>query len=79
MRLEDIKFCHVCNSSNLTPLLNIPVPDIITDEETIRTVLICDSCDTMHYIEDSQVSYEFSCKVNDSLYTPKKEIKVKDE
>jgi len=77
MRLENIKFCHVCNSGNLTPLTNIPVPDVITDEEIIRTVLMCDDCDTMHYIENGQVSYEFSCKINDSIYTPKKEVEKK--
>jgi hypothetical protein len=79
MRLEDIKFCHVCNSSSLTPLLNIPVPDIITDEEVIRTVLMCDSCETMHYIEDGMVNYEFTCRPSESLYTHKRDIKVKDE
>ena len=79
MRLEDIKFCHVCNSNNLTPLINIPVPNIITDEEEIRTVLMCNNCDTMHYIEEGQVNYEFSCKANYSLITHKKELRKKYE
>lgn len=76
-RLEDIKFCHVCHSSSLFPISNVPVPDIFTDEEIRRDVLMCDDCETLHYIEEGQVSYEFSCKINVPTYD--KKIKQIDE
>lgn len=73
MKLEDIKTCHVCGSIKLIPRLNIPIPEIMTNEEINRDVLQCDDCDTLHYIEDGGVSYEFSCKVNE--YIGKKVIR----
>jgi hypothetical protein len=67
MRLENIRNCHVCSSTNLVPRLNVPIPDLMTDEETNKDVLQCDDCDTLHYIEEGSVSYEFSCRVNEYL------------
>lgn len=62
-KLTDVKQCHVCYSIKLIPRYNIPIPDILTDEEIRRDVLQCDDCDTLHYIEDGEISYEFSCKI----------------
>lgn len=68
MRLEDIKNCHVCGSNNLTPFINIPVPDIMTNEDVMRNVLMCDECETLHFIEENgDVSYEFSCRINEEI------------
>ena len=68
MKLEQITNCHVCGCNSLTPLLNIPVPDIMTDEEVIRQVLVCNDCDTIHYIEDDgSIAYEFSCRINEEI------------
>lgn len=71
MKLTDIKNCHVCNSNNLIPKYNIPVPDMFTDEETKRDVLFCGDCETMHYIEDGGISYEFTTKINQSIFDKK--------
>ena len=68
MRLEDVKKCSVCNSGNLIPHSNIPVPDIFTDIETCREVLQCEKCDTLHYIDEGgTISYEFSCKLGQNI------------
>ena len=66
-KLEDIKNCHVCGSNNLTPLINIPVPEILTDEITMRSVLFCEECESLHYIEDGNISYEFSCTLGKDI------------
>jgi hypothetical protein len=67
MRLENINACHVCGSSNLQPISKVPVPDIFTDEDILRDIVFCLDCETMHYIEDGDISYEFSCKMNSSI------------
>lgn len=68
MKLEDIKNCHVCGSTNLIPRLNIPIPEMFTEEDTLRDVLFCDDCETIHYIEESgQISYEFSCTLDKEI------------
>jgi hypothetical protein len=72
-KLENIKNCHVCGGINLTPRLNIPIPDIFTDEEVLRDVLQCDDCDTIFYIDNGVISYEFSCKINEEI--GKKKVK----
>lgn len=63
-KLEEIKNCHVCGGSDLIPLLGVPVPDMMTDVEIIRNILLCNDCETVHYIDDGVISYEFSCKPN---------------
>ena len=70
-RLEDIKLCHVCSSSSLRPLINVPVPDIFSDEDIYRDVLMCNDCETIHYVDDGLISYEFSCKINESIFDKK--------
>ena len=67
-KLEDIRKCHVCNGTNLKIILGVLVPDLITDIETIRDVLSCDECETIHYIEEGQINYEFSCKINKPIH-----------
>jgi hypothetical protein len=67
MKLEDIKQCHVCGSYNLVPYPHIPIPDFYTDEDIYRDILLCNDCETSHYIEDGVVSYEFSCKINTQI------------
>jgi hypothetical protein len=64
MKLTDIKTCHVCSSPRLV------------DEEVMRNVLECNDCETLHYIEDNQVSYEFTCKINKSIFEHKTERKL---
>lgn len=66
-KLEDIRFCHVCHSSSLFPVSNVPIPDYFSDEEMRRDVLMCDDCETLHYVENGEISYEFSCKINESI------------
>lgn len=67
MRLEDIKACHVCNGINLKAIPRAPVEDLMTDEITYRDVLLCLDCDTVHYIENNSVSYEFSFKIANNV------------
>ena len=67
MRLEDIKACHVCRGLNLKPILNTPVEDIMTQETTMKDVLLCLDCDTLHFIEDGVIAYEFSVKINSGI------------
>ena len=64
-RLEDIKNCHVCGGTDLRPKVNIPIPDLFTDEEICRDVLQCHDCETLHYIDNGIINYEFSCKLNE--------------
>jgi hypothetical protein len=59
MILEDIKICHVCHGEKLGILRDILIPDLFTDEEVLRDVVRCYECDTLHYIEDGEVRYEF--------------------
>jgi len=66
-KLEDITNCHVCGCNSLTPLLNIPVPDIMDNVDVMRNVLMCNDCDTLHYIDDGMISYEFSCRINEEI------------
>lgn len=66
-KLESIRNCHVCGGNDLVPMDNVPVPDIFTDEEIRRFVLFCNDCETIHYIDNGIISYEFSCKVNESI------------
>jgi hypothetical protein len=73
-KLTDIKNCHVCSSPRLTPRYGIYVPDIFTDEEIKRNVLQCDDCDTLHYIDNGTISYEFSCKVNQSIFSKQHKV-----
>jgi hypothetical protein len=67
VKLEDIRRCHVCGGYNFTPCSHVPIPDFYTDEDIYRDVLICNDCDTIHYIESGEVSYEFSCKINSNI------------
>jgi hypothetical protein len=46
------------------PMEGVLVTDFYTDEEIRRTVIFCNECETIHYIEDGIISYEFSCKIN---------------
>lgn len=69
-KLTDIKNCHVCGGTTLIPKVNIPIIDIFTDEEIYRTVLECHDCETLHYIREGKIEYEFSCKI-DNLITDK--------
>jgi hypothetical protein len=64
MKLENINACHVCGSVNIQPLSKVPVPDFFTNEDILRDIVFCNDCETMHYIEDGTISYEFSCKMN---------------
>jgi len=61
--LEKIKNCHVCGGVQMVPRIQIPVPDIMTNEEILRDVLQCEECDTIHYIDDGTVAYEFTYRV----------------
>jgi hypothetical protein len=63
-KLTDIKNCHVCGSIDIMPMEGVLVTDFYTDEEIRRTVIFCNECETIHYIEDGTISYEFSCKIN---------------
>lgn len=63
LNLNDIKECHVCHNNNLEILVNVPISNLLTDEETIQNVMKCNDCDTIHYIEEGEIRYEFSCKI----------------
>jgi hypothetical protein len=65
--LEDVHNCHVCGSVNLVPRYKVPIPDMFTEEEILRSCLQCDECDTLHYIDNGVISYEFSVKLNDQI------------
>jgi hypothetical protein len=67
MKLEDIKKCSVCNSGNLIPRYNIPIPDMFTEIDIYRDTLQCNDCDTLHYIDEGLVSYEFTAKLGQTL------------
>jgi hypothetical protein len=75
-RLDDIKNCHVCGSRQLTPRLRVPISDILTGEETIREVIQCEECDTLHYINDGVIEYEFSCSTNKLIKTKDWRVKL---
>jgi hypothetical protein len=69
-KLEDITACHVCRGGNLQAIGQYPVEDIMTGESMNRTVLFCHDCETVHYIEYGEISYEFSYKIGQ--YYPSK-------
>lgn len=59
MKLEEVKFCKVCMSSNLRlePLLTID--DVDTDLEKVVTAKVCEDCETIHFIENGNLAYQF--------------------
>jgi len=67
MKLEDIKNCHVCGSINLIPRLNIPIAEFFVEEDTLRDVLFCDDCETIHYLSEGILNYEFSCTLDKEI------------
>ena len=67
MKLTDIKACHVCNGTNLIPKYNIPIPDMFNDEDVLTDILFCNDCETMHYVNEGLILYEFNIKVNKRL------------
>jgi hypothetical protein len=72
MNIESISSCHVCHGSNLKQTTFI-IEDFF-GETRERLVKMCMDCDTIHYINNGAVYYEFSVKINKS-YSPKhKEI-----
>ena len=73
-KLEDIKNCHVCGGKKLTPGLRVPISDILTGEEVIREALQCEECDTLHYVCDGIISYEFSCSTNKLIKTKDRQV-----
>jgi hypothetical protein len=66
-KLEDINNCHVCGGNNLVPRFKVPILDLYGDEE-LRTVIQCTDCDTLHYIDNGRIEYEFSVTLNESIY-----------
>ena len=71
MKLDDIKTCHVCKGSNLKPIEHVQMDDFNTNSLVYRDVLVCLDCDTLHYIDEGEVVYEFSFKINKRLRIPK--------
>jgi hypothetical protein len=63
MKLEDIKFCHVCKGSNLKPIIHTQMDDLMTNTLIYRDILLCLDCDTVHYIDEGAVAYEFLFKI----------------
>jgi hypothetical protein len=66
-KLTDIKSCHVCNGINLIPKYNIPIPDMFTDEDVSTDILFCNDCETMHYISEGIICYEFNIDINKKI------------
>lgn len=62
MELADIKQCRVCHGYDLvkTTLL---LQDVITDKYKLTNVILCSDCDTIHYIKDDSIFYEFNINI----------------
>lgn len=68
MKIEEISSCQVCRSTNLNQR-HLTMEDFYGNVSE-KLVKICTECDTIHYINNGIVLYEFSVKVNKS-YSPK--------
>ena len=62
MELADIKQCRVCHGYDLvkTTLL---LQDVITDKYKLTNVILCSDCDTIHYIKNDSIFYEFNINI----------------
>lgn len=76
MNIYDIKRCHVCHGDNLIET-HLVIEDLFGNVFE-RPVKICKDCDTIHYVHNNSVFYEFSLKVN-KYYKPKEKIIYTDE
>ena len=62
MELADIKQCRVCHGYNLFKS-TLLLQDIISDKYKLTDVILCSDCDTIHYIKDDSIFYEFNINV----------------
>lgn len=63
MNIDDIVHCHVCHGGNFRLIKDAPIEDMFTEEVEKIDSLLCVDCDTMHYIKDGALNYEFSVKI----------------
>lgn len=67
MNIESISNCHVCHGDKLHTT-HLIIEDFLGDTRE-RLVKMCTECDTIHYVNNGVVFYEFSVKINKS-YSP---------
>lgn len=71
MTIDNVLSCHVCHGDKLI-MRHFIIEDFLGDTRE-RLVKMCTECDTIHYINNGVVFYEFSVKINKS-YAPKNKI-----
>lgn len=72
MKLDNIKTCHVCKGSNLKTISHVQMDDLLENAMIYRDIILCLDCDTIHYINEGIIEYEFSLKIGEKI---KKEVK----
>lgn len=76
MDIDNIVECHVCHGNNLIEE-HLVIEDLFGGvfERSVKT---CKDCDTIHYVHNGSVFYEFSLKIN-RAYKPKEKVIYNDE
>lgn len=64
MKIEDITECSVCHDRNLISD-KLYIEDFY-GELSLKDIKTCKECDTIHYIRNGVLLYEFSLKINKS-------------
>ena len=55
--------CSCCGSTNLKDVKDFEMEHILTNAPMIRDVSICKECESVHYIENGRLSYEYTPEV----------------
>lgn len=69
MNIRTVNKCQVCGSTQL--IENTCLIEEDSGFYSEKLCRICKECDTIHYIDNNMVMYEFSMKVN-KIYKPSK-------
>lgn len=62
LTIHNVHQCHICNSKNLVSLSDI----YLTNGQFIENANMCKKCQTIHYIDDNVVQYDFKFTYKDN-------------
>jgi len=68
MNISEIKQCKVCHGYNLSEG-SILLEDSLSETYKMTNVKICLDCDTIHYIRNNDIYYEFNIEINRHIIT----------